>query len=111
MKNRGQALVEFILILPVIIIILLGIIDFSSINYTRFKLEDDLEFISDLYINNKTNEISEYANKEKITYQINKESDYINLIVTKEYKVLTPGLNLILGSPYNITVSRYIYDE
>ena len=36
-KNNGQALVEFILVLPVLLLILLGIVDFSNIIFIHIN--------------------------------------------------------------------------
>ena len=41
MNNKGQALVEFVLILPIFIIILFTIIDFGTIINTKNTLEND----------------------------------------------------------------------
>ena len=41
MNKKGQALVEFVLILPVFLIILLVIVDFGNLLYSKNKLEND----------------------------------------------------------------------
>ena len=38
-KNKGQALVEFVIILPIIMIIIFVIIDFSNVFYQKNNLE------------------------------------------------------------------------
>ena len=44
-NNRGQALVEFILILPVFLMIILCMIDFGKIFYEKYALQNDLDLI------------------------------------------------------------------
>lgn len=39
-KESGQALVEFALILPILMVILCGILDFGWIYYNKYKVED-----------------------------------------------------------------------
>ena len=52
-KNRGQALVEFIIIVPILLLILLGIVDFGNIIYRKLALESTLDTVVDLYESNK----------------------------------------------------------
>ena len=42
-QNKGQALVEFILVLPLIMMIIFVVIDFSNVFYQKNKLEDEKE--------------------------------------------------------------------
>ena len=70
-KNSGQALIEFVLILPVILLILLYIIEFGRITLKKYELESKLDLITDLYREKKLDEINNYANEKniKITYK------------------------------------------
>ena len=61
MNRKGQALVEFVLILPVFILILFAIVDFGTILSKKNELENDSIDIV-LLINNGTN-IDEIKNK------------------------------------------------
>ena len=49
MNNKGQALIEFVLILPVFLFILFAIIDFGMIFSTKSNLESDSTDIVSLY--------------------------------------------------------------
>ena len=52
MKNsNGQALVEFVLILPVVLIILMYLIDASKIISYKTSIENDMNMIVNLYQN------------------------------------------------------------
>ena len=59
MKNRGQALVEFILIVPIFLLILLAIIDFGNIFKTKYDLQNDLDLIAELYKDEKIDDYEE----------------------------------------------------
>ena len=56
-NNKGQALVEFILIFPIIVLILCIIIDFSNVFVSENKLENKLDDVIYLIRNNKENDI------------------------------------------------------
>ena len=67
-NKHAQALVEFILILPIIIIILCIIIDFSNVYINKNHLENTLDDVIYLIRNNKENEvIIEFCKEEGIS--------------------------------------------
>lgn len=107
-NNRGQALIEFILIVPVLVILILGIFDVGNIIYKKYQLENDLDYIVDLYQDNKINDINNYISKQKITMNDNKTSEYTTITITKNVSYVTPGASKILGSSYKISTSRTI---
>ncbi len=113
MKKDGQALVEFIIVLPVIIIILLGIIDFGIIFYKKNYLENTLDEVVDIWKKEQSKDmIKSYLNEidDNIEFKIDiYENSTIDLILEIDYEVITPGLNVILGDPYQVNVSRVIY--
>ena len=51
MNKKGQALVEFILILPVLLLIIIGMIDIGNIFLSKYDLNKDLENVVNLYQN------------------------------------------------------------
>ena len=101
MNRKGQALVEFILILPVFLLILLTIVDFGTIINNKNKLENTSTDIARL-INNETplnNILKEYPN---IKIEIKEENNYKRIIVKEDIKIITPFLDKIIGNPYTI---------
>lgn len=114
MNKKGQALVEFVIILPVLLMILFGMIDFGLIIYNKSKLENKINDVVEMISNNESDEniksfINEGQNK-KTTYKIIEgENKTIKLFTS--VNIITPGLNIILDNPYKIEVSRVIYDE
>ena len=55
MNKKGQALVEFIIILPVIIFIIMLLVDFMTIFSYKNKLESNMNNVTILYKKKKTN--------------------------------------------------------
>lgn len=107
MNRKGQALVEFVLILPVFIFLLFAIYDFGMIFNAKNKLENDSTDIVLLYKSGKTvDEIrSMYPD---INIDITRDNGYDNFVIKDSIKIKTPGLNRVLGSPYKVEVTRYI---
>ncbi len=111
-KKRGQALVEFVIILPIFVFMILAVIDIGKIIFTRNELEQELGEVIDLYRNQKTyNEImNELTNQdEEVTLEVkNEDNKTVTFYLKKEVEILTPGLNLILDNPYILEVQRVI---
>ncbi|OLA34322.1 MAG: hypothetical protein BHW38_04230 [Firmicutes bacterium CAG:321_26_22] len=107
MNRKGQALVEFVLILPIFIMILFSIVDFGMI----FNKKNELENISVDVVNMLNKDIpleeikSEYAD---IDIEISSDDKYKNVVISDKIDILTPGLNRILGNPYEVKVERKI---
>lgn len=109
-NNKGQALVEFILILPVILAILLVIIDLGKIFNEKNTLENTSIDIIELYKNGKSiDEIKDKYNDISITTNI--EDNYLTLKLKKEIEIITPGLNIVLDNPFVVEVERVVYYE
>ena len=110
-NNKGQALIEFILILPILLILTIGIFDLFNIQNKKYELANDLDYISVLYINNRENEALEYLNKKEILLTRVQNENFLELTLTKKVNLITPGLNKILENPFTITVKRSVYNE
>ena len=107
MNRKGQALVEFVLILPIFILILFSVYDIGMIIYNKNVLESTSNDVI-LMLTNDSN-IDEIKSKyNDITIDINDDGKYYNITLNKKIDILTPGLNLVLGSPYNVEVERVI---
>lgn len=113
MKKDGQALVEFIIILPILIIILLSIVDFGLIFYKRNELENNLDEVVEIWKDTASSEeinlyLSNISDGIDFKYTLDGESTTLELI--SDYDALTPGMNLVLSDNYEIRVSRVIYN-
>ena len=110
MNKRGQALVEFVLIMPVMLFIVLTVYDFGMIFSNKNELENNSTDIVLLYKNGKSlDEIKQLYSGVDIA--ISQNNDYDKIELKKSIKITTPGLNRILGNPYQIVVERYINHE
>lgn len=110
MNNKGQALVEFVLILPVFIFILFAVYDIGMIFNKKNSLENDSSDIIELY--NSGKEIYEIEDMYKnLNISITEEDEYKKIVIEDKVKLITPGFNLIFGNPYKINVERYIVNE
>lgn len=108
-NNRGQALIEFILILPVVLLILLYIIEFGRITLKKYELESNLDLIVTLYNENKKEEISNYINNNNITITYQKSNSLTTIEIKKNIRSNLPLINNILGN--NISAKRTVYEK
>lgn len=107
MNRKGQALVEFVLILPIFIMILFSIVDFGMIFNKKNELENiSVDIINLLNNNNKIEEIQkEYP---KVDIKLTDEEKYTIVEISAKVNIITPGLNRVLGNPYIVKVERKI---
>ena len=108
-NNRGQALIEFVLILPVLLLLIFALIDFGRIIVCKSHLEGVMNEVVKL----PDEEINAYLKKDsdyKITYTI-KTDEYKNITLSTKLDLITPGLKNILSNPYSVKVERSIVYE
>ena len=107
MNRKGQALIEFVLILPLFILILFAIIDFGLIMSKKNELENMSIDVVTLIKNGKNiDEINNMYSDVLITKEDG--NDFVKIKLSENISVMTPGLNLILGNPYKIEIERNI---
>ena len=114
-RKKGQALVEFVIILPIFIFMLLTIIDIGKIIYYQNRLESELSDVVDLYQDQKSYEENEQnlALKESdLQLEIkNENNETVTFSLTKEITIVTPGLSLLFQNPYPLVVQRSVFYE
>jgi len=112
MNKKGQALVEFVLILPVFILLVFAFIDVGKIILCKNSLESTINDIALLVKNNADSEdIKRYINEES-NYNVKYEiinSDYTKIILSAKIDLITPGFNKIFDE--NIKIERSIINE
>ena len=107
MNNKGQALIEFVLILPVFVFILFAVIDFGRIFNEKSNLESDSSDIINLYKNGiSLSEIEVMYTDNKI--EILDDGEYYKFNISTSINLITPGFNRIFGDPYLIKVERVV---
>lgn len=111
--KKGQALIEFIIILPILLLLMFGVSDYVRIALLKSDITSLLTDTKELYKEGKTiKEIEEFIN-ENIDASLeitNTNNEYITLTIAKEIEFFTPGLGKILGSPYVVSASRSFYE-
>ena len=108
MNNKGQTLVTFIIILPILLIILTLVVDLGFIYIEKRNIDNSvydainyyLENINKENIENKTKKLlnKNIDNIDKLT--IREKDDYIEITVFKEIKNV---YSVIKGTEINIT--------
>ena len=109
MKDKGQALIEFVLILPVILLILLYIIEFGRITLKKQQLESNMDLIVNLYEEKKQQELNTYISNNNIMINYNKQNDLTTIEIKQNIKSNMPLINRIIGN--TITTQRTIYEK
>jgi len=113
LNKKGQALIEFVIILPIFLFMLFAIIDFGIISYNKSKLESIINDVGNMFKNNETlEEINAFVNRndKDIKVSIKKEEKYFVLTLTKDYEFVTPGMETALKD-FKIDVERVMYNE
>ena len=109
MNKKGQALVEYIIILPIFLVLVLGVIDLGNILYQKTMLEGKMNDVISMYEKgNSSLEILEDMDLKNTTLDITEDDRTIRIHLKKEIDLITPGLNLVLDNPYQLDVSRSI---
>ena len=116
--KKGQALIEFVLILPILIMLIFAVIDFGNIFVNKNELENALSLVNDIDTNKDDinyNNIYDLVNsnrsKEISVTIVEQNAGYITVTLERKIDIITPGLNLILNDPYIVSVQRVIKYE
>ena len=100
MNKKGQALIEFIIILPIFIMIMLAVFDDVRIYSEKSNLESVME---DAILSNELKDdnitLLKELDDEKTKYTLNKSID-----------IYSPVISVIIGDKYVVSVSRTIYE-
>ena len=114
MNKKGQALVEFVIILPIFIFMILATIDIGKILYFSNRLENKMDDVISMYEKDiNYEEIKQNLNHDvkNANLKITKDEKYVEFIIVKNTDIITPGLNLIFNNPYEIKAKRVVYNE
>ena len=108
MNRKGQALVEFVIIMPIFIFIVLAMFDIGNIIIKKYELENNLDTIVNMYLENKNEEVEYYVKTidSKVKYDVGTTYNVVTL--SKKVKVITPIVSQALGKPYEISAKRTV---
>lgn len=107
-NRKGQALVEFVLLIPVIIILIFGMIEIGNLIREKYLLENNLDTAIQLYKNNKNELIDNYEIDNKVTIDFSTSGNLITATISKKIDLITPGIKIITN-PYTIKTQRTFY--
>ncbi len=108
MNKKGQALVEFVIIMPIFIFIVLAMFDLANIILKKYELENNLDTIVNMYLENKNEEVEYYVKTidSKVKYDVGATYNVVTL--SKKVKVITPIVSQALGKSYEISAKRTV---
>lgn len=124
-REKGQAMVEFALVLPILLILLLGIVEFGQIYYSYMVIQnasrDGARYGSVWATNTEINQIVyDKTNQLKqenlaITIQpepaLRKRGEQIKVQINYQVPLLTPMWNGLLPDPFPITAETVMRIE
>ncbi len=110
-NSKGQALVEFVIILPIIIMILFVVIDFAFVFYNKNSLEGVMDNVSIYQQNGKSyDEINKLLDSDTVM-KYNYQGDKLEIVLTKKVNLITPFASSFFENPYKITTKRVLFNE
>lgn len=111
MNNKGQALVEFILVSPVLLLIFISLVDIGNIFIKKYDLSNDMTVVSELYEDGEKEKLLAYTARENIKYKENEDGEFMTISLEKQVPINAPILSNVLGKNFKIVVSKSIYKE
>ncbi len=117
MKNKqsGQALIEFVIILPVVILLIFSFVDLGRIVLENNRLENLTTSVIEKYNETKKyDDVISYIDSlgyEKVDLSISAHDDMLTIKLTEKIDLVTPGLSKIMGDPYKVEVERVVKYE
>lgn len=108
MNNKGQALVEFVIIMPVFIFIALAIFDLGNVIVNKYTLENNLDTIVDMYESGDEKSVEGYANSINVKLKYEPGGEYNTITISKKVNIITPFVSTALGKNYEINSKRTV---
>lgn len=106
MNKKGQALVEFVLILPVILIIIMSITSIGNLYLEKYKLNDVLDTCTTLYLNDKDDKLKAYVMEQNVSFKTADVGGLTEITVSKEVNISMP-----IYKKQVISVSKKVYKD
>lgn len=112
--KKGQALIEFVLILPVLLLLIFGMIDLGRIVLRKSELDNTISDKITVWKNSgkSINALVTYIEDENIKVKISKNTntDFVTIDVYEKINWLNPIITTILKD-YTIHIKRVVVDE
>ena len=112
LNKKGQALVEFVILLPIIFIIIFAIIDVSLVFYNKNHLEGVLDDVVTMTSNGKSEEeIKNAIDNKDITHTIVADGTYATISLKQKIYFTTPISYSFFKDGLEIETKRVILYE
>ena len=108
MGSKGQALVEFILVLPILILLIFGMIEIGNLVYQKYKLETHVDSVIELY-ENEEELLESYKEKNDLDIAFSKSGNLVTVTISKDFSLITPGVTKFIGNPIHVKAERTFY--
>lgn len=108
-NNKGQALVEFVLVIPILIIMIFGMVELGNLIHKKYLLETYMDTAISLYKDDKKEVIDSYATTNNISINFTETGSIVSIEVSEKVKLITPGINIVLENPYTLTAHQSFY--
>lgn len=110
-NSKGQALVEFVILIPIIMMIIFVVIDFSNIFYQKNYLENVTNDVVRLKEHGKSDEYVKNKLDKDITITYTPKGDLKKITISKKINLVTPFSNMFFKNPYIIKTERVVFYE
>lgn len=111
-NNKAQALVEFVILLPILLFIFCIIVDFGNVFYNKNHLEGVIDdVVSMVEINATQDEINKVINNKNVKYKVLYDDKYANVVLSLKVNLITPFASYVLDNPFEIKTERVILYE
>ena len=114
MRNKkGQALIEFVIILPVMLLLVFCLIDFGMVIYEKNNLENIVSDAANLYEDGKQiDDIKKIIGDNKnLDINIKENDGYTTIEIEKSVVPITPGLNYLKNSVFRLKTHRVLKND
>ncbi|MGB3367148.1 MAG: TadE/TadG family type IV pilus assembly protein [Acidaminobacteraceae bacterium] len=116
-NKKGQSIVEMALILPIIMLLFMGILDFGRIMNSQIQIssasrsgarlaaigKSDSDIINMISISTNTLKPANLIVTITPNQAARSSEDIVTVLVEYDIQVLTPGVSLITGNPYRLS--------
>lgn len=111
-NKKGQALIEFILILPFVIYMCFILFDLGNMLINKNKLNSTMDEVVSIYKNtNNEEEIKKYLKLNDISdFKIKNQGEFKKIIIKQKINFSTIGIKQLFKNK-KIKVERIIYSE
>lgn len=107
MKNKGQALLEFVLILPILLLILFSIFDIGRLFSSKNELNAKCQDVAIMTVEGKDESFIK-ENFKDFDITLTKVADKVSISCEKKVEVLSPIVKVVMKDQFNLKEERVV---